>query len=153
LKRLLLRRKPHRTVDADVAVDARHCVEELWELEAGVPEHCHHRSRALRLKLSMEEPSKIRSKTSLSRTSLDHAHLLGGCDGGPDSANAEDGKSHGAMWQQWKLRCSARRGPLEEDREVHPSEGPHFRYSDDPLDADDWLRVINNQARPHRLLR
>jgi hypothetical protein len=58
-----------------MAVDARPCVEELWELEAGVLEHRHLRPRALRLKLSMEEPSKNRSKTSLSRTSLHHPHL------------------------------------------------------------------------------
>jgi hypothetical protein len=45
-------------MDADVAVDARPCVEELWELEAGVPEHRHRRPRALRLKLNMEKPSK-----------------------------------------------------------------------------------------------
>jgi hypothetical protein len=54
-----------------MAVDAHPCVEELWELEAEVPEHRHHRSRALRLKLNTEEPSK----TSLSRTSLHHPHL------------------------------------------------------------------------------
>jgi hypothetical protein len=59
-------------VDADVAVDARPYVEELWELDAGVLEHRHRRSRVLKLKLSMEESSKIRSKTSLSRTSLHH---------------------------------------------------------------------------------
>jgi hypothetical protein len=70
-KRLLLRKKPRRAVDADVAVDARPCVEELWELEAGVPEDHHRCLRALRLKLNMEEPSK----TSLSRTSLHHPHL------------------------------------------------------------------------------
>jgi hypothetical protein len=58
-------------VDADVAVDARPCVEELWELEVGVPEHRHRRPRALRLKLNMEEPSK----TNLSRTSPYHPHL------------------------------------------------------------------------------
>jgi hypothetical protein len=45
-------------VDADVAVDAHPCVEELWELEAGVPEHHHRLLRALRLKLNMEESSK-----------------------------------------------------------------------------------------------
>jgi hypothetical protein len=56
-------------VDVDVSVDARPCVEELWELEAGVPEHRHRRPRAQRLKLNMEEPSKNRSKASLSRTS------------------------------------------------------------------------------------
>jgi hypothetical protein len=39
-------------VDADVVVDAHPYVEELWELEAGVPEHCHRRPRALRLKLN-----------------------------------------------------------------------------------------------------
>jgi hypothetical protein len=59
-------------MDTDVAVDARPYVEEPWELEAGVPEHHHHRPRALKLKPSMEEPSKIRNKTSLSRTSLHH---------------------------------------------------------------------------------
>jgi hypothetical protein len=89
LRRLLTRRKPHRAVDADVVVtplldaivhlpvvvDARPYVEELWELEAGVLEHRHRRPRALKLKLSVEEPSKIRSKTSLSRTSLHHPHL------------------------------------------------------------------------------
>jgi hypothetical protein len=62
-------------VDADVAVDARPYVEELWELEVGVLEHRHRRPRALRLKLSMGEPSKNRSKTSLSRTSFHHPHL------------------------------------------------------------------------------
>jgi hypothetical protein len=64
-------------VDADVAVDARPYVEELWELDAGVLEHRHRRPRVLKLKLklSMEESSKIRSKTSLSRTSLHHPHL------------------------------------------------------------------------------
>jgi hypothetical protein len=46
-------------------------VEELWELEAGVPEHRHRRPMALRLKLNMEEPSK----TSLSQTNLHHPHL------------------------------------------------------------------------------
>jgi hypothetical protein len=58
-------------VDADVAVDARPCEGELWELVVGVLEHRHHRPRALRLKLNMEELSK----TSLSRTSLHHPHL------------------------------------------------------------------------------
>jgi hypothetical protein len=58
-------------VDADVAVDAHPCVEELWELEARVLEHRHRRPRALRLKLNMEEPSK----TSRSRTSLHYPHL------------------------------------------------------------------------------
>jgi hypothetical protein len=58
-------------VDADVAMDARPCVEELWELKAGVLEHRHRRPRALRLKLNMVEPSK----TSLSRTSPYHPHL------------------------------------------------------------------------------
>jgi hypothetical protein len=55
-------------MDADVAVDAHPCVEDLWELEAGVPEHRQRRPRALRLKLNMEEPSK----TGLSRSSLHH---------------------------------------------------------------------------------
>jgi hypothetical protein len=58
-------------MDVDVAVDAHPWVEELWELKAGVPEHRHHRPRALRLKLDMEKPSK----TSLSRTSPYHPHL------------------------------------------------------------------------------
>jgi hypothetical protein len=58
----------------DVAVAARPFVEELWELEIRVPEHRHRRPRALRLKLSMKEPGKNRSKTSLSRTSLRHPH-------------------------------------------------------------------------------
>jgi hypothetical protein len=48
-------------VDADVAVDARPCVEELWEFEAGVPEHRHRRPRALRLKLSMVVLSCVES--------------------------------------------------------------------------------------------
>jgi hypothetical protein len=53
---LLSRRKPHRAVAVvvvvtqlvdvvvhlPVAVDARPYVEELWELEAGVPEHRYH---------------------------------------------------------------------------------------------------------------
>jgi hypothetical protein len=56
-------------------VDAYPYVEELWELEAGVLEHRHRRPRALKLKSSMEEPSKIRGKTSLSRSSLDQLHL------------------------------------------------------------------------------
>jgi hypothetical protein len=68
---LLLRKKPRRSVDADVAVDARPCVEELWELEAEVPEHHHRRPMALRLKLDMEKPSKV----SQSRTSPYHPHL------------------------------------------------------------------------------
>jgi hypothetical protein len=67
----VLRKKPRRAVDEDVAVDACPCVEELWELEAGVLEPHHRRPRALRLKLNMEEPSK----TSLSRTSPCHPHL------------------------------------------------------------------------------
>jgi hypothetical protein len=58
-----------------VVVDARPYVEELWEVEAGVPEHRYRRPRSQKLKLSMEKPSKIRSKTSLSRTSLLHPHL------------------------------------------------------------------------------
>jgi hypothetical protein len=58
-------------VDTDVTLDADPCVEELWELEAGVPEHHHHRPRALRLKLNLEKPSK----TSLSRTCPYHPHL------------------------------------------------------------------------------
>jgi hypothetical protein len=89
LRRLLPRRKPHRAVAAvvavtplldavvhlPVAVDARPYMEELWELEAGVPEHHHCRPRAQKQKLRMEKPSMIRSKTSLSRTSLHHPHL------------------------------------------------------------------------------
>jgi hypothetical protein len=89
LRRLLpRRRKPHRVeavvvvvppfVDAvvhlPVAVDARPYVEELWELEAGVAEHRHHHPRAQKLKLRMEKLSKIRSKTSLSWTSLRCLH-------------------------------------------------------------------------------
>jgi hypothetical protein len=58
-----------------VALDARPYVEDLWELEAGVPEHRHRHPRDLKLKLSMEKLSKIRSKTSLSQTSLRHPHL------------------------------------------------------------------------------
>jgi hypothetical protein len=57
-------------VDADAAVDARPYVEELWELETGVREHRHRRPRALKSKLSMEEPSK----TSLTWTNLHHPH-------------------------------------------------------------------------------
>jgi hypothetical protein len=89
LRRLLLRRKPHRAVYADVvvmplldvvvhlpvAMDACPYVEELWDLEAGVPEHRHRRLRAQKMRLSMEKPGKIRSKTSLSRASLHHPHL------------------------------------------------------------------------------
>jgi hypothetical protein len=55
-----------------MAMDVRPCVEEIWELEAGVPEHCHRCPRALRLKLYMEKPSK----TSLSWTSPCHPHLI-----------------------------------------------------------------------------
>jgi hypothetical protein len=58
-------------VDADVAVDAHPCMEELRELETGVLEHHHRRPRALRLKLNLEEPSK----TILSRTSPYHPHV------------------------------------------------------------------------------
>jgi hypothetical protein len=54
-----------------MAVDTHPCVEELWELEAGVPEHRHRRTRDLRPKLNMEKPSK----TSLSRTNPNHPHL------------------------------------------------------------------------------
>jgi hypothetical protein len=68
---LLLRKKTRGSVGADVVVDTRPCVEELWVLEAGVPEHHHRHPRALRLKLNMEKPSK----TSLSRTSPYHPHL------------------------------------------------------------------------------
>jgi hypothetical protein len=84
-RRLLSRRKPHRFVATVVAVtplvdavmhlpivvDTRPYVQELWELEAGVSEHCHRRPRAQRLKLRMEKPSK----TSVSRTRLCHPHL------------------------------------------------------------------------------
>jgi hypothetical protein len=59
-------------VHLPMAVNARPYVEELWELEAGVPEHRHHCLRAQKLKLRMETPSIIRSNTSLSRTSLLH---------------------------------------------------------------------------------
>jgi hypothetical protein len=62
-------------VHQPMAVDARTDVEELWELEVGVPDHRHRRPRALKLKLSMEKLSKIRSKTSLSQTSLHHPHV------------------------------------------------------------------------------
>jgi hypothetical protein len=62
-------------VHLSVAVDARPYVEKLWELKYGVPEDNHRRPRAQKLKLRMEKPSKIRSKTSLSRTSLRHPHL------------------------------------------------------------------------------
>jgi hypothetical protein len=40
-----LRKKPSRGVDADVAVDAHPCVEELWELGLEVTEHRHHRPK------------------------------------------------------------------------------------------------------------
>jgi hypothetical protein len=66
----VLRKNPRKAVDADVAMDGRPCVKELWELEAGVLEHRHRRPRALRLKLNKEEPSKNRSKASLSWTIL-----------------------------------------------------------------------------------
>jgi hypothetical protein len=65
------RKKPRRDVDAGVAVDAHPCVEELWELGPGVTEHCHHRPRTLRPKLSKGEPSEA----SLSWTSPHHPHL------------------------------------------------------------------------------
>jgi hypothetical protein len=91
-------------VHLPVAMYARLYVEELWELEAEVPEHRHCRLRAQKLKLSMVKPSKIRSKTSLSRTNLRNPHQLGGCDGGPDPADAEDDRSLGAPWQWWKPR-------------------------------------------------
>jgi hypothetical protein len=58
-----------------VVVDTRPYVEDLWELEAGVPEHRHYRPRALRLKLIKEEPSKNSSKAILSQTSPFHLHL------------------------------------------------------------------------------
>jgi hypothetical protein len=58
-------------VDVDVAVDAHPCVEEPWELEVGVPEQCHRRPRALRLKWNMEKLSK----TSLSQTNPYHPYL------------------------------------------------------------------------------
>jgi hypothetical protein len=58
-----------------MTVDTRPYVEELLELEAGVPEHSHRRPRAQKLKLRMEKPSKIRRKTNLSQTSLRHPHL------------------------------------------------------------------------------
>jgi hypothetical protein len=75
LRRLLLRKKPHRVVYADVAMDTRPCAEELWELEARLPEHRHRRPSDLRLKLNMEEPSMNKSKASLSRTSPCHPHI------------------------------------------------------------------------------
>jgi hypothetical protein len=62
-------------VHLPMVVDARPYVEELWELEAGVPKHRHHRPRAQKLKLRMEKLSKIRSKTSLSQTSPRHPNL------------------------------------------------------------------------------
>jgi hypothetical protein len=62
-------------VHQPVVMDAHPYVEELWELEAGVPEHHHRRPRVQKLKLRMEKPSMIRSKNSLSRTSLYHPHL------------------------------------------------------------------------------
>jgi hypothetical protein len=55
-------------MDADVAMDAHPCVEELWELEPGVTERRHHRPRALRLKQDKEEPSEA----SQSRTNPHH---------------------------------------------------------------------------------
>jgi hypothetical protein len=58
-------------VDADVAVDAHPCVEELWVLGPGVTECHHHHPRTLRLKQDKEEPSEA----SLSRTSPHHLHL------------------------------------------------------------------------------
>jgi hypothetical protein len=55
-RRLLPRRKPHRAVVVTplvdvvvhllVAVDARPYMEELWELEVGVPEHRHPEAKA-----------------------------------------------------------------------------------------------------------
>jgi hypothetical protein len=57
-------------VHLPMAMGARPYVKELWELEAGVSEHRHHRLRAQKLKLRMEKPSKIKSKTS-----LHHHHL------------------------------------------------------------------------------
>jgi hypothetical protein len=65
----LPRRKPHRAVDVDVAVTP---LLDAVVLEARVPEHCHCLPRAQKLRLSREKPSKIRSKTSLSQTSLHH---------------------------------------------------------------------------------
>jgi hypothetical protein len=63
-----LRKKPRRGVDADVAVDAHPCVEELWELGPEVIEHRHHRTRTLRPRLSKERPSEA----SLNRTNPHH---------------------------------------------------------------------------------
>jgi hypothetical protein len=63
--------EPRRPVGADVAMDAHHCVEELWELGPGVPERRHHRLRVLRLNMGKEMPSMA----SLSWTSPYHPHL------------------------------------------------------------------------------
>jgi hypothetical protein len=132
-------------VHLPMAVDARPYVEELWELEAGVPEHRHHHSRAQKLKLRMETPSIIRSNTSLSRTSLHHP------------PNLLDVMAVQTQLMQRMAEAMEHRGnggnhatPQDEDltrkieRFIHLN-APTLSYSDNPVDVDDWLRVIETK--------
>jgi hypothetical protein len=128
-------------MDADVAVDARPCVEELWELEAGVPEHRHRRPRALRLKLNMEKPSKaslrdqpLPTPPNLVEVMVVQTQLM------QRMAEAMEHRGNGGN----------RVAPQDEDltrkiKRFIRLKAPTFSYSDDPLEADDRLRMIETK--------
>jgi hypothetical protein len=70
---------------------------------------------------------------------------LAGRDGPADLADAEDGESHGVPRQWWEPQCPAGGGPHEEIEGFIRLEAPTISYSDQPLNADDWLRVTETK--------
>jgi hypothetical protein len=90
------------------------------------------------------------SQTVLQRNKLGGAAVtattqLVGRDGPADSADAEDGGSHGVPRQWWEPQCPAEEGTHEEIEEFIRLKAPTIGYSDKPLDADDWPRIIETK--------
>jgi hypothetical protein len=138
-RRLLLRKKPCRAVDADVAMDARPCVEELWELEAGVPEHRHRRpegpeAEAGHGKAEQDKPEPdqpLPSPPNLVEVMVVQTQLM--------QRMAEAMEHHGNGGNPVASQDEDLMRKIERFIRL---KAPTFSYSDDPLEVDDWLRVI-----------
>jgi hypothetical protein len=130
------------SVDADVAVDACPCVEELWELEARVPEHHHRPSKG-------PEAEAEHGRAEQDQLELDQPP--------PPPPNLVDMMAIQTQQMQRIAEAMEHRGnggnrvaPQSEDltRKIERFirlKAPTFSYSNDPLEADDLLRVIETK--------